>query len=233
MTPAITRARERMRARAAATALSVARAKSARDCGSWVKACTVRSADTVSSASAAKSAMRSCATRDRVRSRRENSARGTTTNGTTPTTTRDSAGLVTTSMARAPTSSTMLRSHWLTAEPARACSTAVSAIRRDSTSPVRAVSNHAGESVVTWSNTARRRSAPTRSPNQVTRAKRQDVAAASPAITTATPSAVALRRAWLPVAMPPSTSRRTAWPRSRTSPDAASRQKAAAIPCHL
>ena len=187
-----------------------------------MNACTVRSAPSVSSASAPRSAIRSCATRDSLRSRRANTTSGTTTNGTTAATTPASSGDVTTSMANAPTSNSAERNHCDSADPASACNTAVSACKRDSTSPVRAVSNQAGDNAITWSNTARRKSAPTRSPSHVTSAKRDPVASASSTMIRLMPNAVAFSCAWLPLANPPSISRRNPWPSASTSPADAS-----------
>ena len=189
MTPAL----DVMRARAAATARSVASEKRARANGSPVNAWTVRNAPRVSSARAPRSATRAWASRDRRRSRRENMTSGMTTSGITPAIKAESIGDVTTSMAKPPTSSNAERSHCDSAEPARLCSTVVSACSRDSTSPMRAVSNQAGDSDSTRSNTARRRSAPTRSPSQVTRANRLAVVSANSAMTTAMTEAVAFR----------------------------------------
>ena len=227
----MTPARDAMRARAAATDCSVAVAKRARANGSCVKACTVRKALSVSSASAPRSATRSCATRDSLRSRRENTTSGTTTNGTTAATRAESSGEVITSMPNAPSSSRAERSHCDSAEPVSACSTEVSACRRDSTSPTRAVSNQAGDRVSTRSNTARRRSAPIRSPSQVTRAKRLAVAKASRAMTQAMTSAVAFSLAVLPLAKPPSIRWRKPWPSTRTSPAEASSASVAPATC--
>ena len=148
--------------------------------------------------------MRSWATRDSLRSRREKTTSGTTTKGTTAATTPARRGDVTTSIANAPTNSSAERNHCDNADPASACNTAVSACSRDSTSPVRAVSNQVGERAITWSNTARRRSAPIRSPSQVTSAKRDPVASASSTMMPDMPSAVAFSCDWLPLANPPS-----------------------------
>ncbi len=120
----------------------------------------------VSSASAPRSAIRSCADRARLRSRRPNTTSGSTTKGTTATTISASFGLVTTSMAIAPSASSADRSQTDTALPISDCSRAVSVVSRVSTSPVRSVSNTAGDSVSTRSNTAARMSAATRSPSQ-------------------------------------------------------------------
>ena len=227
----ITVAREPIRARAAATDASVAPAYRVRTNGSPVNACTVRSALSVSSASAPKSAIRSCDTRDSRRSRRENTTSGATTSGTTAATSPDSSGDVTTSMANAPTSSRLDRSHCDSADPVSACSTAVSACNRDSTSPVRAVSNQAGDSAITRLNTACRRSAPTRSPSQVIRLNRALVATASSATTTATASAVAFSRAGLWLANPPSIRCRSPCPNASSSPAADSSAAIAPAVC--
>ena len=92
---------------------------------------------------------------------------------------------------------------------------------------MRAVSNQAGESDSTWSNTARRRSAPIRSPSQVTSTNRAAVASASSTITPAIAAAVAFSLAMLPLANPPSITCRTPWPRASTRPEEASSATAA------
>ena len=60
--------------------------------------------------------------------------------GTTSTTMPASLALVATSKASAPTAISRLRIHMEMAEPTSACSTLMSAVMRDSMSPVRAVS---------------------------------------------------------------------------------------------
>ena len=113
--------------------------------------------------------MRSCAVRDSRRSRLPNSTSGSTTTGTTSSTSAVSFGLVTSSMTRAPASSSALRSHCETAEPISACSTEMSAVSRARMSPVRAVSKKAGDNDTMRSNRSRLRSAAIRSPSQDTR----------------------------------------------------------------
>ena len=72
--------------------------------------------------------------------------------------------LVIASMTRPPTSNSRLRTAIDALEPTTVSSIAVSFVRREMTSPVRATSNQPGGSFSRWSNTARRRSAVTRSP---------------------------------------------------------------------
>ena len=81
----------------------------------------------------------------------------------------DSRGLVTTIMADEPRNSTMLRSATDTDEPTALLICVVSAVSREVSSPVLALSKNAGESSVRCANTAARRSATTRSPMMVTR----------------------------------------------------------------
>ena len=81
----------------------------------------------------------------------------------------DRRGLVTTIMVAAPTNSTKLRSATDTAEPTAALIWVVSAVSRDTISPVFTISKKAAERLVMWANTAARRSATTRSPSVVTR----------------------------------------------------------------
>ena len=133
-------ARLPMRRSAAPTLRSTSAEKRARSAASWVKACTVGRPFSVSSAVAARSATRSCAWRESFRSRRPNRISGTTTTGTTTRVMTASLGEVTTSIAAAPIASSTLRSDWLMAVPTRACSTPMSAVRRERMSPVRAVS---------------------------------------------------------------------------------------------
>ena len=49
-----------------------------------------------------------------------------------------------------PTVSRMLRSAWVTVEPITVCTTVVSVVRRDSTSPVRVVSKKPGGMRMMW-----------------------------------------------------------------------------------
>ena len=78
------------------------------------------------------------------------------------------AGFVTTSMPIAPTPSTALRRPIDRLEPTTVCTSVVSVVRRDSTSPVCVVSKNSGLCRTTCEYTALRRSAVTRSPSQLT-----------------------------------------------------------------
>ena len=113
--------------------------------------------------------MRSCESRDSFRTRRPNRMIGATTKGTPTIDRAASFGLVTNIMARLPSDSRRLRSAKEAEEPITVCTSVVSAVSRDNTSPVRTVSKKLGESDSTWLNTAERTSAVTRSPIQVTR----------------------------------------------------------------
>ena len=81
----------------------------------------------------------------------------------------DSRGLVTAIMIEEPKNSTRLRSATDTEEPTALLICVVSAVSREVSSPVLAVSKKAGASAVRCANTAARRSATTRSPMFVTR----------------------------------------------------------------
>ncbi len=81
-------------------------------------------------------------------------------------------GLVATSIAMPPANSTVLRRPIEMLDPTAVWITVVSAVRRDSTSPVFSDSKNAGLCVSTCAYTARRRSVVTRSPIQVTMKKR-------------------------------------------------------------
>ena len=72
------------------------------------------------------------------------------------------------SMASAPSPITVLRSPMLRLEPTTVCTSVVSVVSRDSTSPVCVVSKNSGLCRSTCAYTALRRSAVTRSPIQVT-----------------------------------------------------------------
>ena len=104
----------------------------------------------VSSAAPETSAMRSWLARDSWRTRRPITTIGTTTSGTTTRMKPVSRGLVTTSRARPPTTSSRLRSAWVTLAPITVWMTLVSVVRRDSTSPVRVTSKKPGERWRTW-----------------------------------------------------------------------------------
>ena len=95
---------------------------------------------------------------------RPNRMIGTITTGTPASTSSVSLVLVSASIARPPTSSSRLRIAIDALEPMTVSSIVVSLVRREITSPVRVTSKNPGGSVSRWSNTARRRSAVTRSP---------------------------------------------------------------------
>ena len=81
--------------------------------------------------------------------------------GMTTSTSPESRGLVTTIMMLPPTNSTRLRNAIDTEAPTVALICVVSAVNRDNTSPLLAVSKNAAESDVTCAKTAARRSATT------------------------------------------------------------------------
>ena len=89
--------------------------------------------------------------------------------GMAPSTKAESRGLVTTIIAAAPKNSTRLRSATDTEAPTAALIWVVSAVSREISSPVLAVSKNADDSPVRWANTSLRRSATMRSPSVVTR----------------------------------------------------------------
>ena len=76
--------------------------------------------------------------------------------------------LVTASMASAPRPCTMLRRPIDIEEPTTVCTSVMSPVRRESTSPARSVSKNCGDCFSTCAYTALRRSAVTRSPIQLT-----------------------------------------------------------------
>jgi hypothetical protein len=117
---------------------------------SWAKAWTVRTAFTVSSAWPLTSAIRSWALRDSRRTMRPKTTIGTTTRGTTRSTRPVSLGLVTTRSAVPPRVRRMLRSACVTVEPMTVCTTVVSVVSRESTSPVRVVSKKPGGMRMMW-----------------------------------------------------------------------------------
>jgi len=113
--------------------------------------------------------MRSCAVRDRPRTRRPITMIATSTTGTLSRAIAVSFGLVTAIMTSAPSAMTMLRSANEAEEPITVCTSVVSALMRESSSPVRTRSKNSVDSDSTWLNTLLRTSATTRSPIQVTR----------------------------------------------------------------
>ena len=158
-----------MRAIAASKARSVACAKRSPARSSWAKACTVRTASSVSPPSDTMSATRACASRESCRTLRPKMMIGATTIGTTASTHSASLGLVTTSMAMPPTHISVLRSATEAEEPITCSISWASDEMRLITSPERLISNQAGPSRTTWANRSRRRSPTTRSPSHDTR----------------------------------------------------------------
>ena len=100
---------------------------------------------------------------------RPKATRGSTITGMAAITKRDSRGLVTAIITAEPRNSTRLRNATDTEVPTALLIWVVSAVRRDTSSPLRALSKKAADSPVRWSNTVARRSATTRSPIVVTR----------------------------------------------------------------
>ena len=169
ITRVVMMARRLMRLMAAEKARSVASPKLLVACGSWAKACTVRTASSVSPPSDTMSATRACASRERERTLRPKMMIGATTTGTTASTSSASLGLVTTSMTMPPTHISVLRSATDAEEPITCSMSWASDEIRLMTSPERLISNHAGPSRTTWANRSRRRLPTTRSPSHDTR----------------------------------------------------------------
>ena len=117
---------------------------------------------------ALESATRSWLARESLRTRRPNHSAGTTISTNTTSTCNITTGLVHTKMPKAPRPITALRSPMESDEPTTVCTSVVSTVRRESTSPVCVVSKNSGLWLSTWLYTALRRSAVTRSPSQLT-----------------------------------------------------------------
>ena len=107
--------------------------------------------------------------RDSRRTQRPNATSGITITGIASSTKPDSFGLVITIMAVAPMNSIMLRSAIETEAPTADLIWVVSAVSRDTSSPLRAESKKAGDSEIRCANTSRLRSATMRSPIVMTR----------------------------------------------------------------
>ena len=157
-----------LRCTAAMKVFWVAPSKRCTSRASAVKLCTTGTALRISDAMALESARRSWLARDSLRTRRPNQAIGSTTSARITSTCAITSGLVQTSMARAPTPITALRRPIDSDEPTTVCTRVVSAVSRDSTSPVCVVSKNCGLCRSTWPYTALRRSALMRSPSQLT-----------------------------------------------------------------
>ena len=181
----VSSARARMRFMAVRNAASTEALKRDDSMCSWVKACTVGIALRISPAIAEASAIRSCESRDSLRTRRPNSTIGTTTSTSRPRMIDDSLTLVKNSITRPPTNSSTLRSAIEMLVPTTAWINVVSVVMRDSTSPVCVVSKNSGLWLTTCAYTALRMSAVTRSPSHDTVKNRAAVASAS---TVATPN---------------------------------------------
>ena len=136
---------------------------------SIVKACTVWMALSVSPAMPLESATRSWAARDRPRTRRPMTMRGTTTAGTSSRIMPISRGLVMASITTEPDSWMTLRRAMEMPEPAMDWIRVVSVVIRDRTSPVCVTSKKVGSRRRMRRYTAWRMSATTRSPSQFTR----------------------------------------------------------------
>ena len=93
--------------------------------------------------------MRSWLRRLSVRTQRPNRMSGTITSSTAAMTKADNFSLVTTISARPPTNITTLRMATEADEPTTVWISVVSAVRRDSTSPVRVTSKKAGVRPIT------------------------------------------------------------------------------------
>ena len=111
----------------------------------------------------------SCAWRERRRTERPKAIKGSTMTGMATSTSDDSFGLVTTIMATAPTPRMRLRNATEAVAPTADFTCVASAASRETISPDWVVSKKAGDSVVTWENTSRLRSATTRSPSVMTK----------------------------------------------------------------
>ncbi len=109
-----------------------------------MNACTVWIAFRVSSASPLVSASRSCDVREYRRTRRPTTINGTTTIGISTTIASVRRALVSASITSAPTKLKVERSTIDRLTPAIDCTSVVSAVRRESTSPVRVVSKNKG-----------------------------------------------------------------------------------------
>jgi hypothetical protein len=102
-----------------------------------LKAWTVRIAPIDSSRSAPTAATRACVSRDNARTRRPNTTIGTTTTGTTRQASAVSQGEVTSIIRMPPTTVSALRAAIEVEEPSTPWITVVSAVRRETISPVR------------------------------------------------------------------------------------------------
>ena len=140
MMTAVSSARARIRRNATLKEASTALRKRAASQASRTNACTICMALITSPAIALVSATRSWLRRDRRRTRRPNRIIGTSTAMMTPIMRPVSFGLVTNNIVSPPTSRKALRNATEAPDPMTDCRTAVSDVRRESTSPVLVVS---------------------------------------------------------------------------------------------
>ena len=138
ITAAVSSARALVDSRAAWNARSTSAAKRRLSVSSPVKAWIVRAAPIASVATAEASARVSWARRERPRTVRPKATSGSTTNGIASSTRPASRGLVTTMSTIEPMTSTMLRSAIEADAPTADLICVVSAVSRDTSSPVRA-----------------------------------------------------------------------------------------------
>ena len=111
---------------------------------SWVKACTVGMALRISPAMAEASAILSCESRESLRTRRPKSTIGKTTSAKRTMIMALNLMLVTKSMTRPPINNNAFLNAIEILVPTTVCISVVSAVRRESTSPVCVVSKNCG-----------------------------------------------------------------------------------------
>ena len=138
-----------VRRTAATNESSTAASKRREFTSSSVNACTVWIAFNVSSAMPLVSAMRSCDARESLRTRRPSTISGTITTGTSTRIISVSLGLVIASITRLPTSEIAERSVIERFTPAMDCTSVVSAVSRESTSPILVTSKKPGSMRIT------------------------------------------------------------------------------------
>ena len=144
MMKATSAARARERCTAVSNALCVARAKRSASRSSPVKLCTTGTALSTSAAMALESATRSWLARESFRTRRPIHIAGSTTTTSIRSTMAMMRGLVQTSMTMAPLPTTALRRPIDSDEPTTVCTSVVSVVSRESTSPLCVVSKNSG-----------------------------------------------------------------------------------------
>ena len=150
MMKATSTARRRLRLTAVPKARSVESSKRPASRASWPCACTTGMAPSTSAAMALLSATRSWLARERRRTLRPAQIAGSTTPTRMPSTCAITTGLVTISMPSAPRPITVLRRPMDRLEPTRVCTSVVSVVRRESTSPTWVDSKNWGLCRSTW-----------------------------------------------------------------------------------